>query len=123
MIGYITLGANDVEKTGAFYDALFHVLGAKKAYDTPTAKAWKTKDGTPIFSITTPYDGNAATAGNGVMIALKAASTEHVDELHAKALELGAANEGDPGIRGAGYYCAYFRDPEGNKINFHYPKS
>ncbi|MCS5597621.1 MAG: hypothetical protein NZ828_10230 [Alphaproteobacteria bacterium] len=73
MIGYITLGANDIENTGAFYDAIFASLGARKSYDTASAKAWQTKEGTPIFSIITPYNGHAATAGNGVMIALKAA--------------------------------------------------
>ena len=119
MIGYITLGANDIENTGAFYDAIFASLGARKSYDTASAKAWQTKEGTPIFSIITPYNGHAATAGNGVMIALKADSPEHVNKLHAKALELGASNEGAPGIRAGGYYCAYFRDPEGHKINFH----
>ena len=122
MIGYITLGANNIKTTGDFYDALFSVLGAKKSYDTPTAKAWQIKEGSPIFSITSPYDGNIATVGNGVMIALQASSPEHVNRLHAKALELGAINEGQPGIRGAGYYCAYIRDLEGHKINFHCSK-
>jgi predicted lactoylglutathione lyase len=71
----------------------------------------------PALSVTTPFDGNAATVGNGVMVALVVDSHEKVDALHAKALELGGADEGAPGPRGDGFYAAYFRDLDGNKLN------
>lgn len=119
MIGYITLGTNNLEETAEFYDSLFESLGARRLFTAPTFVGWCLKEDSPMFSIVKPYDGNLATVGNGVMIALEADSKEKVDELHAKAIALGACNEGDPGMRDGGYYCAYFRDPEGNKINFH----
>jgi len=65
-----------------------------------------------------PFDENPATVGNGTMVALAFDAPEKVDALHAKALELGAADEGAPGPRGDGsFYAGYFRDPDGNKLN------
>lgn len=118
MIGYITLGTNDLPKAAAFYDQLFSAMGAKRTYDYETFAAWRLDENGPMFSIVRPYDKNPATIGNGVMIALHAANQEKVGELHAKALELGAADEGAPGMREGGFYCAYFRDLDGNKLNF-----
>ena len=69
------------------------------------------------MSVCFPYDGNAATVGNGVMVALAVDSTEKVDLLHARALELGGTDEGEPGPRGGNFYAAYFRDLDGNKLN------
>ncbi|SMF15668.1 Predicted lactoylglutathione lyase [Alteromonadaceae bacterium Bs31] len=119
MIGYITLGSNDVVKAAKFYDPLFEILGASRVYDYDSYVAWAT-DGEPvIFSITSPFNGEAATFGNGTMIALSVASEQQVNLLHEKAISLGAVNEGEPGERAGGYYCAYFRDLDGNKLNFH----
>ncbi|MFN2168829.1 MAG: VOC family protein, partial [Anaerolineae bacterium] len=73
--------------------------------------------GYPGFAVTLPYDGAAATVGNGVMIALVMDSREKVDAFYARALELGASDEGEPGERMPGFYAAYFRDPDGNKLN------
>lgn len=120
MIGYVTLGANDVEKAAAFYDELLGLIGAKRFMETEKFVAWSTGPKSPALSVTTPFDGKAATVGNGVMVALAVDSTEKVDALHAKALELGGADEGAPGPRGGGFYAAYFRDLDGNKLNaFH----
>jgi predicted lactoylglutathione lyase len=120
MIGYVTLGANDVEKAAAFYDELLGLIGAKRFMETEKFVAWSTGPKSPALSVTTPFDGNDATVGNGVMVALAVDSTEKVDALHAKALELGGADEGAPGPRGGGFYAAYFRDLDGNKLNaFH----
>lgn len=124
MIGYITLGSNDIAKSAKFYDQIFEILGARRVYDHDRYVAWATHVNSIIFSITTPFDGEAATSGNGTMIALTVSTQEQVNLLHAKALSLGAENEGDPGLRSGGYYCAYFRDLDGNKLNFHVkPKS
>ena len=119
MIGYITLGSNNLQVAATFYDELFKLLGAKRVYDADGFKAWSVGRDEPFFSVLSPFDKNDATVGNGVMIGLKASSEQLVDQLHAKAIELGAKNEGDPGIRQGGYYCAYFRDLDGNKLNFH----
>ena len=73
----------------------------------------------PALSVTYPFDGNAATAGNGVMVALAVDSQEKVKALYDKALELGGTDEGPPGPRGdSGFYAAYFRDLDGNKLCF-----
>lgn len=117
MIGYITVGTNNMEKAAAFYDALFAEMGAKRTMDFDVFKVWSTGDG-PGFSVTLPFNKEAATVGNGVMIALSAPDAATVDRLHAKAMELGAADEGAPGPRGDGFYAGYFRDPDGNKLNF-----
>jgi catechol 2,3-dioxygenase-like lactoylglutathione lyase family enzyme len=123
VIGYFTLGTNDVERAAAFYDALLAELGARRAYDTGRLVAWRfNKDVGPLLVLNTPFDGNAATAGNGTMVALSVKDAGTVDRMHALALELGAADEGAPGPRGKNFYGGYVRDPDGNKLNFHcYP--
>ncbi len=118
MIGYITLGTNDMERGAAFYDALLGELGAGRFLDEETFIAWSVSPEQPGLSITKPFDGNPATVGNGVMVALMVDSTEKVDAMYRKALELGATDEGEPGFRGDGFYGAYFRDLDGNKLNF-----
>lgn len=119
MIGYLMLGTNDLEKAVDFYDELFFEMGATRAYETGDSVVWKFGDGPPLFCITKPYDGNPATVGNGVMVALNVGDTDAVDALHTKALALGATSEGDPGPRGKMMYAAYFRDIDGNKLNIH----
>ncbi len=106
MIGYVTLGTNDMEKAAAFYDALLGELGAGRLMEAETFIAWGTGPGSPAVSVIPPQDGNPATVGNGVMVALAVESNEKVDQIHAKALELGAADEGAPGERGEGFYAA-----------------
>ncbi|WP_299321397.1 VOC family protein [Parasphingopyxis sp.] len=120
MIGYTTLGTNDLEKARGFYDALFETVGAKRLMQMEEGfTGYGTEMGQPMLCITPPYDGEKAVPGNGTMTALQADSREQVDALHAKALELGAADEGAPGIREPeemGFYAAYFRDLDGNKL-------
>ena len=117
MIGYTTLGTNDITKAAAFYDALFAELGVKRLIDMEGVIGWAASIDKAMVAVIKPYDGNPATVGNGVMVAM-VVSTEQVDRLHAKALELGAADEGAPGARSAGFYGAYFRDLDGNKLCF-----
>lgn len=118
MIAYVTLGTNDLQKSAAFYDALLGEMGAKRIFDEDTFIAWGTGMDQPSVSITKPFDGNMATVGNGVMVALDAKTPAQVDALHAKALSLGAADEGAAGPRGENFYAGYFRDLDGNKLNF-----
>ena len=117
MIGYVTLGTNDFEGAAAFYDALFGELGVGRVMETDGFIAWGSSMKAPALSIIRPYNGEPATVGNGVMVALTVDGREKVDRLHAKALELGGADEGAPGDRGGGFYAAYFRDLDGNKLN------
>lgn len=118
MIGYVTLGSNDLQRAGAFYDALLGELGAQRFMNDERIIVWATGPGAPMLSVIRPNDGNAATVGNGVMVALAPGSREKVDALYAKALSLGATDEGAPGERMSGFYAGYFRDLDGHKLNF-----
>lgn len=120
MIGYVTVGTNDYARAAAFYDALLAEVGAKRAMELETFIAWGTSPTAPMLSIIKPFDKKAATVGNGVMVALVASSKAQVDALHRKALELGGKDEGAPGPRGDGFYAAYFRDLDGNKLNAYF---
>ena len=118
MIGYVTLGTNKYDEAAAFYDALLGDIGAGRFMESDAFIAWSVSPGAPALSIIKPQDGNAATVGNGVMVALFMDSTDKVDAFHAKALELGGTDEGAPGPRGdGGFYAGYFRDLDGNKLN------
>ena len=119
MIGYACVGTNDFKRAAAFYDALFAELGAKRAMDYETFVAWKREPGGSGFALASPHDKKPATVGNGTMVAFEVGTPAEVDALYRKALALGATDEGPPGDRGDNYYGAYFRDLDGNKLNFH----
>ena len=115
MIGYLSLGTNNLPAAAAFYDALFAEIGAKRMWEYERGIGWGT--GTdPTFSILKPYDGNSASAGNGVMVAFSVVTHHKVDKMHNKALALGAKDEGAVGFRGDNFYAGYFRDLDGNKL-------
>lgn len=117
MIGYITLGTNDIDRAATFYDSLLATIGAGRFMEGDHFIAWAQSPDSPALSVIKPYDGKPATVGNGVMISLLMENPEKVAEFHAKALSLGGADEGAPGIReGGGLYIAYFRDLDGNKL-------
>ena len=117
MIGYVTLGTNDIHLAGEFYDALLAELGAGRFMDDSNFVAWAAGPNKPALSVAKPHDGNVATVGNGVMVALSMTNPAAVDSFYAKAMELGASDEGAPGPRGSGgFYAAYFRDLDGNKL-------
>ena len=117
MIGYVTLGTNDLPRACAFYDALLAEIGAKRIMDFGTGIAWGVAMDKPGLALMQPYDKQPATVGNGVMVALVVDSREKVDRVYAKAMALGAKDEGPAGPRGEGFYAGYFRDPDGNKLN------
>jgi predicted lactoylglutathione lyase len=117
MIGYVTLGTNDLARAARFYDALLGEIGAKRAMEMESFIAWAVAPNTPMVSVIKPFDGKAATVGNGVMVALMVDSKAKVEALHKKALALGGKDEGAPGPRGDGFYAGYFRDLDGNKLN------
>jgi len=116
MIGYVTLGTNDMARAARFYDDLLSVMGAKRTMESPKFVAWGTDPQQAMLFVIKPADGNKATVGNGVMVALAAKSKEEVDRVHKKAIALGAKDEGPVGPRGEGFYAGYFRDADGNKL-------
>lgn len=117
MIGYVTLGSNDLPQAFAFYDELLALLGARRVMEFDgNGVMWGAAMNEPLMCVLRPNNGNEATVGNGVMVALSAGSQEKVAELYAKALELGGTCEGKPGLRGDTFYGAYFRDLDGNKL-------
>jgi catechol 2,3-dioxygenase-like lactoylglutathione lyase family enzyme len=116
MIGYVTLGTNDMARALAFYDAVLAELGAQR-FDTSEKFAfWGKRRGLGLLAVYTPHDGRPATVGNGVMVALAVRSRDRVQHVHRTALALGAQDEGAPGPRGDTFYGAYFRDLDGNKL-------
>ena len=118
MIGYVTLGTNDIDRAAEFYDALLQEIGAGRFMETDKFIAWAVAPDTPALSVTKPFDGKAASVGNGIMVALAVDSQDKVDALYQKAIDLGGTDEGAPGPRGdGGFYAAYFRDLDGNKLN------
>ena len=117
MIGYVTVGTNDLARAALFYDALAAELGVGRMMDFPTLIAWGTPGGAAGICATQPFDGNPASVGNGMMVALEARDRAQVDRLHELALANGGTCDGPPGPRGETFYAGYFRDPDGNKLN------
>jgi catechol 2,3-dioxygenase-like lactoylglutathione lyase family enzyme len=118
MIGYVTLGTNNLERAVAFYDELLALLGAGRFMEVEDVfVAWAVAPDKPGISVTRPYDGKPATVGNGMMVALAVDSKELVHKIYDKAIELGGKDEGPAGPRGDQFYAGYFRDLDGNKLN------
>ncbi len=118
MIAYTTLGTNDLEKSKAFYDALLAEIGVGVLWATDSFIGYGKSMDSPMFAICKPHNGNAASAGNGTMISLACPNKEAVHKIYDKAIELGGQDEGAAGPRGeSGFYCGYFRDLDGNKLN------
>ena len=118
MIRYTVLGSNDIEKSRAFYTALLGELGCTELFDNGRLYFYGTDPNSPMIAVGGPYDEAAASVGNGVMIAIDAGDRETVDKLSAKAMQLGATDDGEPGERMPVFYGAYVRDPDGNKLCF-----
>jgi predicted lactoylglutathione lyase len=121
MIGYLTLGTNDLERAGSFYDELLGELGAERVMTDVRMLGWSTGRDAPVFAVITPFDEEPATVGNGTMIAINVETPENVERLYNKAMEMGCQDEGHPHDRGSsmGFYGGYFRDPDGNKLVFY----
>lgn len=117
MIGYVTLGTNDLPRAAKFYDAIAAELGTPRMMDFDGFIAWGKPDGGAGIAATRPFDGGTASVGNGTMVAFEAKDQDQVQRLYDIALANGGTDEGPPGPRGEGFYAAYFRDPDGNKLN------
>jgi catechol 2,3-dioxygenase-like lactoylglutathione lyase family enzyme len=118
MINYVMVGTNRFDEAVAFYNVLMSAMGATQVYATEKNAGWGWGIGTAMFIVTTPFDQQQATLGNGCMVAFEVQSAASVDALHAKVLALGGTSEGDPGPRGETVYAGYCRDLDGNKFNF-----
>jgi catechol 2,3-dioxygenase-like lactoylglutathione lyase family enzyme len=117
MIGYVTLGTNDIQRAVRYYEQLLTVFEVKRGFDTERFVMWyPTKPGRPGLGVIKPHDGKTATVSNGGMVALRVDTTAKVDQVHRTAMDLGSKDEGAPGPRGGGFYGAYFRDLDGNKL-------
>ncbi len=118
MLGYVTLGTNDLQRAATFYDKICAEFGVGRMMDFDTFIAWGKPGGGAGIALSKPFDGQAATVGNGVMAAFQAENPAQVDKVYKLAIELGAKDEGAAGPRGdGGFYAGYFRDPDGNKLN------
>jgi catechol 2,3-dioxygenase-like lactoylglutathione lyase family enzyme len=117
MIGYVTLGTSDLARGAKFYDPIAAELGTGRMMEFDGFIAWGTPGGGAGIGLTKPFDGQAPSVGNGVMVALEAKDKDQVHRLHEIALANGGTCEGPPGPRGDNFYAAYFRDPDGNKLN------
>ncbi len=118
MITYTTVGTNDLKKATDFYDALFGEIGVSQLWADDNFVGYGPGMDKPMFAVCNPHNGEAATVGNGTMIALACPDKETVHKIYDKAIALGAQCEGPAGPRGdQGFYCGYFRDMDGNKIN------
>lgn len=120
MIGYVLVGTNNFAEAKRFFDELLADIGAKRMDDLEKMCSWSTGPGHGVLAVVKPFDGKPATVGNGSMASIPLRNRAEVNKFHAKALSLGAANEGDPGVRavvnGQDFYAAYFRDLDGNKF-------
>jgi len=118
MIAYTTVGTNDLNRAKEFYDKLFGEIGISQLWASDTFIGYGPSMDQPMFGVCQPHDGAKATSGNGTMIALACPNKEAVHKIYDKAIALGSQDEGAAGPRGdTGFYCGYFRDPDGNKLN------
>ncbi len=119
MIGYTTIGVSNMENAKKFYCDLFAEQGAKVAIDAGRIAFIGTQKGEPMLAVCEPFDKEAPTPGNGVMVAFTVQEKEESDALYARAIELGATCDGPPGQRVPDrFYGSYVRDPDGNKLCF-----
>ena len=123
MLGYATIGATDLDRACAFYDALLGEIGAKQLMGMDRIKFYGTGMDAAMLAICEPYDEKEQNCGNGNMIAIPGGDRAGVDRLYAKAMELGATDEGEPGERMPVFYGAYVRDLDGNKLCFYEMKA
>ncbi len=115
-LGYVTVGSNRIAEARSFYDRLLGSAGIRPLWEHPSGGRIYGNDEGYCFVLLGPYDGEAATVGNGSMFGLRFDTRDEVIAFHAKALSLGGSDEGPPGERAPGFYMSYFRDLDGHKV-------
>ncbi|CAI8154580.1 VOC family protein [Pseudidiomarina mangrovi] len=119
MFSHIMIGANSIDESKKFYDAVLGALGHKPGVLDDKGRCFYFTD-TGVFALTKPIDGKPASCGNGSTVGFAAKSTEAIDAWHAAGLQAGGTDcEDPPGWREGPtmkLYLAYLRDPAGNKI-------
>jgi catechol 2,3-dioxygenase-like lactoylglutathione lyase family enzyme len=123
MIGYTMVGTNDLERSLSFYDPIFEAMGLDQCWRDGRSASWGRRDDEsyPRFFTGRPFDGEQASVGNGSMTAFLIDDARLIDRLYELALSNGGSDAGRPGRRpqyGEGFYGAYVRDPDGNKLAF-----
>ncbi|MGU3496799.1 VOC family protein [Xanthobacteraceae bacterium A53D] len=123
MIAYSMVGTTDLDRARRFYDPLFAEMGQELCYSDDQVSTWgrRQDEAAPRFICGSPFDGAQAGVGNGTMVAFLVPEAARIDRLHALALAHGGTSEGAPGPRpqySPGFYAAYVRDPDGNKLAF-----
>ena len=123
MIGFVTVGTNDMQRAMAFYDALFADLNVTKLIELPGLAGWGWDWDRPLFGVTTATHEKPATVGNGSVVAFGQRTRARVNELHAKVIKMGGKNAGDPSVRGMdgsqAFFAGYVRDLDGHKLCFY----
>jgi len=118
MFHYVTLGSNDLRRSGVFYDAVMASLGASRTIEREREIAYGSESGINLLWLVVPHLAYPATWGNGTMIAFSAKTRQQVRDFHAAALAAGGRDDGAPGLRySATFYSCYVRDPDGNKLS------
>lgn len=116
MIAYSTLGTSDMDRSIAFYDAVFGALGAAREKTTAKWTQYGRSGDRAKVCLVVPFDGGHASHGNGAMLAFEVNTRAAVERFHAAALEFGGNDEGAPAVREGTHFAAYARDPDGNKL-------
>ncbi len=118
MIGYITIGTNNLAVAGEFYDALLAEIGSRRVMTDERMLGWGSSPDETMFSVIEPFDGNEASIGNGVMVALNVGTPEQVEAVYQKVSGMLRQSRAPVYDRGSsmGFYGGYFRDLDGNKL-------
>jgi len=119
MLSAVCFGTSNLERSGAFYDNVLATVGMVRLEANDKEIGYGIKGQSPEFWVLVPFNGEQASFGNGTQIIFNAKSSDSVDEFYRVALECGGSDEGAPGLRDytPGYYGAYCRDPDGNKLH------
>lgn len=119
MILYLTLGTNELARATAFYDPVMASIGLTRILTADGEIGYgHPGDASPALYVVTPFDGAAASRGNGTMVALTATTRAAVTAFHSAALDHGGQDEGAPGLRySPDFFSCYVRDPDGNKLS------
>ena len=117
LVSHVSVGANDLHRAGLFYDAVLATIGARRVMEHGVGIGYGRTF--PEFWVAQPQDGKRADVGNGTHVCFSAPDEKAVMDFHAAGLAAGGFDDGAPGRRpqyAPGYYAAFLRDPDGNKV-------